>query len=55
MTQFQTTLPTVLTEQFKEHSSVDTLKVFAQDEPAWAYCLSSGVALRPVASSLWPP
>lgn len=32
MTQFQTTLPTILTEQFKEHSSVDTLKVFAQDE-----------------------
>jgi hypothetical protein len=26
------TLPTVLTEQFKEQSSVDTLKVFAQDE-----------------------
>ena len=32
MTQFQTTLPTVLTEQFKKHSSVDTFKVFAQDE-----------------------
>jgi transposase len=30
--QFQTTLPTVLTEQCKEHSSVTTLKVFAQDE-----------------------
>jgi transposase len=32
VTQFQTTLPTVLTQQCKEHSSGDTLKVFAQDE-----------------------
>ena len=32
MTQFQTTLPAVLAEQFKAHSSVDPLKVFAQDE-----------------------
>ena len=32
MIQFQTTLPTVLTEQCKACSSVGTVKVFAQDE-----------------------
>jgi transposase len=32
VTQFQTTLPTVLTAQCENHASVDTLKVFAQDE-----------------------
>ena len=32
MIQFQTTLPTVLTEQCKAGSSVGTVKVFAQDE-----------------------
>ena len=32
MTQFQTTLATVLTQQGKEHAAVGPLKVFAQDE-----------------------
>ena len=32
MTQFQATLPTLLTQQLESRSSVDTLKVFAQDE-----------------------
>jgi hypothetical protein len=32
VTQFQTTLPTVLTQQGKEHASGGPAKVFAQDE-----------------------
>jgi transposase len=32
VTQFQTALPTLLTQQFEDRSSSDTLKVFAQDE-----------------------
>ena len=32
MTQFQTALPTLLTQQLEEHSVVSPLKVFAQDE-----------------------
>ena len=32
MTQFQTTLPTILTQQFADRSSPGTIQVFAQDE-----------------------
>jgi transposase len=32
VTQFQTALPTVLTEQLADRTSLDTVKVFAQDE-----------------------
>ena len=32
MTQFQTTLPTLLTQQLEDRSPVSTVKVFAQDE-----------------------
>ena len=33
MTQFQTALPTLLTQQCEDRSAVGTVKVFAQDEP----------------------
>jgi len=32
VTQFQTALPTLLTQQLESRSSVDPIKVFAQDE-----------------------
>jgi transposase len=32
MSQFQTALPTLLTQQLESHSSVQTIKMFAQDE-----------------------
>jgi hypothetical protein len=55
VTQFQTALPTVLTQQLEDRSLGGAVKVFAQDEPGLAYCLSFVVGLRPAGYNPWPP